>query len=65
MPEEPRLMPVRYLRHADDLSLCLDHSICDKPHIGRPEDYPVVPREVTSEGGVKLPKISGGVPHGE
>ena len=39
------MMPVRYPRHADDLSLCLDHSICDKPHIGKAEDYPVPPRE--------------------
>jgi hypothetical protein len=56
------MMPVRYPRHADDLSLCLDHSICDKPHIGRPEDYPVPPREeVTCEGGVQLPRIGASV----
>jgi len=39
------MMPVRYPRHADDLSLCLDHSICDKPHLGKAEDYPVPSRE--------------------
>jgi hypothetical protein len=55
-------MPVRYPRHADDLSFCLDHSICGRVHIGRPEDYPVPEREVTCEGGIQLPKISGGIP---
>lgn len=55
-------MPVRYPRHADDFSFCLDHSICDKVHIGRPEDFPVLPREplpeITSEGGITLESMS-------
>lgn len=61
------MMPMpRYPRHADDLTFCLDHSICDKVHIGRPEDFPVPPREpqqtpVTCEGGVQLPQIGAGV----
>jgi hypothetical protein len=54
----------RYPRHADDLSLCLDHSICDRVHIGRSEDYPVLlrePEEIVCEGGVKLPKLNAGI----
>ena len=55
------MMPVRYPRHADDLSLCLDHSICDRVHIGHPEDYPVPEREITCEGGVKLQQLGASV----
>lgn len=39
----------KYPRHADDLSLCLDHSICDRVHIGRPEDYPVPARRFSPD----------------
>jgi hypothetical protein len=56
------MMPVRYPRHADDLTLCLDHSICDRVHLGRPEDYPVPFREeITCEGGVALPQLGAGI----
>jgi hypothetical protein len=58
------MMPIaRYPRHADDFSFCLDHSICDRVHIGRPEDFPVPLREpapaaeVTCEGGITLQTV--------